>query len=105
MKAIIKTGGKQYAVKAGDILDVELLDHKDGEKIIFDSVLLLDDGKTIHIGAPTVQNAVVEAEMISTVKDEKLIIYKYTRRHNHRVKKGHRQKQSRVRVLEIKGAA
>jgi large subunit ribosomal protein L21 len=105
MKAIIKTGGKQYSVKAGDILDVELLDHKEGDKVIFDFVLLLDDGKSIQIGEPTVKNAVVEAELISEIKDEKLIIYKYTRRHNHRVKKGHRQKKSRVRVLEIKGAA
>lgn len=105
MKAIIKTGGKQYSVQAGDILDIELIDHKDGDKVIFDSVLLFDDGKAIKVGAPTVKGAVVEAEMLGEVKDKKLIVYKYKRRHNCRVKKGHRQKLARVKVTEIKGAA
>ena len=105
MKAIIKTGGKQYNVQAGDVLDIELIDYKEGDKVVFDSVLLFDDGKAVQIGAPTVQGAVVEAEMIGMVKDEKKIVYKYKRRHNCRVKKGHRQKLSRVNVTEIKGAA
>jgi large subunit ribosomal protein L21 len=105
MKAIIKTGGKQYSVKAGDILDVELIDHKEGDKIIFDSVLLLDNGKAVKVGAPTVDGVTVEAEMLGTVKDEKKIVYKYKKRHNCRVKKGHRQQYSRVKVTEIKGAA
>lgn len=104
MKAIIKTGGKQYSVKAGDTLDVELLEN-DGEKLIFESVLLLDDGKNVHVGAPLVANATVEAEVLGEVKDKKLIVYKYKRRHNCRVKKGHRQKKLRIRVTEIKGAA
>jgi len=105
MKAIIKTGGKQYSVTPGDILDVELLDYKEGDKVIFETVLLFDDGKALKIGAPTVQGATVEAEMIGMIKDEKKLVYKYKRRHNCRVKKGHRQKLSRVKVTEIKGAA
>ena len=105
MKAIIKTGGKQYSVKAGDLLDVELLDHNDSGKVIFESVLLLDDGKKIAVGAPTVQGASVEADVVGEVKDKKLIVYKYKRRHNCRVKKGHRQKKLRLLVKEIKGAA
>ncbi|MCH9621990.1 MAG: 50S ribosomal protein L21 [Chlamydiia bacterium] len=105
MKAIIKTGGKQYKVKAGDILDVELLGNDESDKVIFDSVLLLDDGKSVQVGAPTVEGATVVAEMLGEVKDKKLIVYKYKRRHNCRVKKGHRQKKARVKVLEIKGAA
>ena len=105
MKAIIKTGGKQYSVQIGDIIDVELLGQNDGDKIIFDSVLLLNDNDKVTIGVPTVKGAVVEGEMIEEVKDKKLIVYKYKRRHNCRVKKGHRQKKSRVKVTNIKGAA
>jgi len=105
MKAIIKTGGKQYTVKAGDIIDVELLGKEANDKIIFDTVLLLDDGKEIKVGAPSVEGATVEAESLGEVKDKKLIVYKYKRRHNCRVKKGHRQKKTRVKVTEIKGAA
>jgi large subunit ribosomal protein L21 len=105
MKAIIKTGGKQYSVKAGDILDVELLNYEQGSKIIFDSVLLLDNGKIVTVGAPTVEGVTVEAEMLDTVKGNKEIVYKYKKRHNCRIKKGHRQQYSRVKVIEIKGAA
>lgn len=105
MKAIIKTGAKQYKVEKGDILEVELLEHKAGDKVIFEFVLLLDDGKNVQVGAPFVAKAVVEAEMLEEVKEKKLIVYKYKRRHNCRVKKGHRQKKARVRVTEVKGAA
>jgi large subunit ribosomal protein L21 len=105
MKAIIKTGGKQLSVSKGDIIDVELLDHTDGEKVIFDLVLLLNDGKNVIVGAPSIEKATVEAEMLGEVKDDKLIVYKYKRRHNCRVKKGHRQKKARVQITEIKGAA
>jgi large subunit ribosomal protein L21 len=105
MKAIIKTGGKQYSVKAGDTLDVELLEHNDDNKIIFETVLLINDGKSIQIGAPTVAGATVEADIVGEVQDDKLIVYKYKRRHNCRVKKGHRQKKLRILVKEIKGAA
>ena len=105
MKAIIKSGGKQYKVKAGDVLDVELLHLEDSDKVIFDTVLLLDDGKNVKVGAPTVKGATVEAEMLGEFKDKKLIVYKYKRRHNCRVKKGHRQQKARIRVTEIKGDA
>ncbi len=105
MKAIIKTGGKQYSVKIGDILDVELLGHSEGDKVIFENVLMLDNGKSVTVGAPVVKGATVEAKIMGEVKGEKLIIYKYKKRHNSRVKKGHRQLRSRVEVTEIKGAA
>lgn len=105
MKAIIKSGSKQYNVKKGDIIDVELVESNDGDKVVFDTVLLLDDGKEIKVGAPKVEGATVEAEFLGEVKDKKLIVYKYKRRHNCRVKNGHRQKKTRVKVTEIKGAA
>lgn len=105
MKAIIKTGGKQYSVKAGDTLDVELLEYNDDNKIIFENVLLIANGEAVQVGAPTVAGATVEADVIGEVKDDKLIVYKYKRRHNCRVKKGHRQNKLRILVKEIKGAA
>ena len=105
MKAIIKTGGKQYNVQVGDILDVELLDHQDTGKIIFENVLLISDGDAIQIGAPMLSGATVEADVVGDVKARKLIAYKYKRRHNCRVKKGHRQQHLRVLIKEIKGAA
>ena len=96
--AIIKTGGKQYKVKAGEILKIEKLPDS---KIEFNEVLAYGDDKTIEIGAPTVEGAKVEADLIKNGKDRKILIFKKRRRHNSRRKNGHRQEHTMIRINKI----
>ena len=100
--AIIKTGGKQYKVKSGEILKIEKLpDSKPDSKIEFNEVLAYGDDKTIEIGAPTVEGAKVEADLIKNGKDRKILIFKKRRRHNSRRKNGHRQEYTMIRINKI----
>ncbi len=101
MFAVIRTGGKQYRVQKGDILEIERLEAEAGEVITFDEVLLVDDGENTLIGTPLVENARVKAEVIENFKGEKVIIFKKKRREQYKRKKGHRQLLSRVRIDEI----
>ena len=90
--AVIKTGGKQYKVKAGEILKIEKLpDSKPDSKIEFNEILAYGDDKTIEIGSPNVDGAKVEADLIKNDKDRTILIFKKRRRHNSRRKNGHRQ--------------
>ena len=100
--AVIKTGGKQYKVKAGEILKIEKLqDSKPSSKVEFNDVLAYGDDKTIEIGAPTISGAKVEAELIENNKNRTLLIFKKRRRHNSRRKNGHRQEFSKIRINKI----
>ena len=100
--AIIKTGGKQYKVKSGEILKIEKLpDSKPDSKIEFNEVLAYGDDKTIEIGTPTVAGAKVEADLIKNVKDRTILIFKKRRRHNSRRKNGHRQEHTMIRINKI----
>ena len=100
--AVIKTGGKQYKVKSGEILKIEKLpDSKPESKIEFNEVLAYGDDKTIEIGTPTVAGAKVEADLIKNGKDRTILIFKKRRRHNSRRKNGHRQEYSMVRINKI----
>ena len=100
--AVIKTGGKQYKVKSGEILKIEKLpDSKPDSKIEFNEVLAYGDDKTIEIGAPTVAGAKVEADLIKNGKDRTILIFKKRRRHNSRRKNGHRQQYSLIRINKI----
>lgn len=101
MFAIIKTGGKQYRVKGGDIIHVERLSGKEGEKIKFEEVLSTSDGKTTKIGAPTLSGAYVTAQYLGEEKADKVIIFKKKRRHNYRRKKGHRQILTALQITSI----
>ena len=78
--AIIETGGKQYKVSASNILKVEKLDIKKGNKVEFKKVLLVNDDKTVEIGDPTVSGAVVEGMLLDNIKDRKVIVFKKRRR-------------------------
>ena len=100
MYVIIATGGKQYRVKKGDIIDVELLSAKDG-KVEFSEVLLYHDGKSPTIGLPHVEKCIVQGEVLGEEKGPKVIAYKYKRRKNYHRKVGHRQKYTRVKITEI----
>ncbi len=101
MYAIIRTGGKQYKVEAGDVLTVEKLDMEVGSVVSFD-VLMLCDGDKISVGRPTVSGAAVNAEILEHGKAKKVIVFKYKPKKNYRKKQGHRQPYTKVRILEVK---
>lgn len=100
--AVIETGGKQYTVSVGDILDVELLgDYAEGDKVTFDKVLLSDDGKAATIGTPYIDGAKVTATYLGLKKGIKLTIVRYKAKSNRDRKLGHRQKYARVEITKI----
>ncbi len=103
MYAIIETGGKQYRVEKDEVLDVELLDTEEGQTVVFKKVLFVNDGKHITVGAPYVTKSSVKGELVSEVKGEKVISFKYKRRKGIRRKVGHRQTYHRVKITEILG--
>jgi len=103
MYAVIKTGGKQYRVKAGDLLVVEKLDGEPGSAVAFNEVLMLGEGADVVVGAPTVAGAVVNAALIETRKGDKIKVFKKIRRQGYRRTQGHRQFETVVRVTGVTG--
>ena len=101
MYAVIETGGKQYRVEVGTELEVELLEAGPGEAVAFDRVLLVADGDAASIGHPVVANASVSAEVVRRDRGEKLINFKYGPKTRRRVKKGHRQELTVIRISDI----
>ncbi len=99
--AIFKTGGKQYRVKPGDVLDVEKLSLEVGTIAEFDQVLAVSEDGQVSFGAPLVSGATVTAEVQSHYKDRKLIVFKYKRKTRYRRKKGHRQIYTRLLIQGI----
>tara|TARA_X000000368_G_scaffold200439_1_gene158249 strand:- start:182 stop:565 length:384 start_codon:yes stop_codon:yes gene_type:complete len=100
--AIIQTGGKQYKVKASEILKVEQLENvKPESKIEFNEILAYGDDKNIEVGAPLVKGAKVEAELIKNGKNRTILVFKKRRRKNSRRKNGHRQLFSLVKIKKI----
>jgi large subunit ribosomal protein L21 len=101
MYAVILTGGKQYRVKEGDVLAVEKLDLEPGRKAHFDRVLLIEDGETVLVGAPVLDNAMVLGLVLENFKDEKVLVFKKKRRKQYRRTRGHRQQLTKVRITRI----
>ncbi len=102
MYAIIKTGGKQYKVREGDVLRVESIDAAEGDKIEFDEVLMVGEGAEIKVGSPTIEGAKVEATVKGHGRGKKVTIIKFRRRKNRsRLKKGHRQNYTEVEIGKI----
>jgi len=101
MYAVIETGGKQYRVEVGTELEVELLEAGPGESVAFDRVLLIADGDAASIGRPVLANASVAAEVVRRERGEKLISFKYRPKARRRVKKGHRQELTLIRISDI----
>jgi large subunit ribosomal protein L21 len=100
--AVIKTGGKQYKVKSGEILKIEKLpDSKPESKIEFNEILAYGDDKILEVGTPIIQGAKVEANLIKNSKNRTILIFKKRRRHNSRRKNGHRQEYSMIRINKI----
>jgi len=101
MFAVLKTGGKQYKVQAGDVLRVELIAAAPGDKIQFNEILMVG-GDAPVLGAPLVKGAAVQAEVIDEIKADKVITYwKRRRKHSSQRTRGHRQKLTLVRVTDI----
>jgi large subunit ribosomal protein L21 len=102
MYAVIETGGKQYRVEVGSELEIELLEAAPGESITLDRVRLVADGDEATIGRPVVTEAAVEAEVVRRDRGEKVIAFKYRPKARRRVKKGHRQQLSVIRITDVR---
>ena len=102
MYAVIKTGGKQYRVKEGDILKLETLPNEVGSEVDFSEVLMLADGDKITCGTPLVPKAVVKAEVLEHGRHKKVKILKFRRRKHHMKQMGHRQNYTQVKITAIK---
>lgn len=104
MYAVIKTGGKQYRVQAGDLLVVEKLDGEPGAEVAFNEVLMLGEGADVIVGAPVVEGASVKGALIETRKGVKVKVFKKIRRQGYRRTGGHRQLETVIRVTSVSGA-
>jgi large subunit ribosomal protein L21 len=102
MYAVIESGGKQYRVEVGTELEVELLDVEPGQALTLDRVLLIGDDDETAIGRPLVANASVEAEVLRRDRGPKLIVFKYRPKARRRVKKGHRQEHTILRITDVR---
>jgi large subunit ribosomal protein L21 len=101
MYAIVQVGSKQYRVKKNDIFETERLAKKDGTQLQLKKVLLINDGKKIMIGQPTIRNAIVTCEVLTHLRGEKTVAFKYRRRKASKKKIGHRQELTRLEVKKI----
>ncbi|MBP5857796.1 50S ribosomal protein L21 [Marivibrio halodurans] len=101
MFAVVKTGGKQYRVAKDDVIKVEKLDVEEGEIVALDEVLMVGGDGEPKVGAQALSGAVVEAEVLAAERTRKVIVFKKKRRQNYRRKKGHRQHQTVLKVIEI----
>ncbi len=103
--AVVKTGGKQYRVAEGELVDVERLGGEIGATVTLDEVLLVSGGEEeqARIGTPMVEQAQVTAEIVEQGRDKKIIVFKKKRRKGYKRKQGHRQMQTTLRIVEIQG--
>ncbi len=97
--AVIETGGKQYRVQEGDILEVERLDAKAGSTVSIPDVLAVSDGKELKVGTPLVKGAKVKAEVVDHVRADKVVAFKRKRRKGYKRKIGHRQELTKLKVV------
>ena len=101
MYAVIRTGGKQYRVAAGDTVEVERLDGAVGETITIDDILLVSDGGAVRVGQPVVEGASVTAKITGQYKGNKIMVFKYRPKKRIRVRKGHRQYITRLQIASV----
>jgi large subunit ribosomal protein L21 len=101
MYAIVEIAGQQFKVAKDQKLFVHRLQDKEGTKVSFDKVYLLDDGKKVTVGAPVISGAAVEAKVVGHLKGDKVIVFKKKRRKGYRVKNGHRQALTELMVEKI----
>ena len=101
MYAIVEACGRQYKVAEGDLVFVEKLEANEGDKVVFDNVLLISDGDKIKVGTPTVKSAKVEATVLEHGKAKKILVYKYKAKKNERKTQGHRQPYTKIKIEKI----
>lgn len=102
MFAVIKTGGKQYTVNPGDVIDIELIAGEPGDTVEFSEVLMVSNDKgKVDLGTPTVEKAVVKAKILQEKKGKKITVFKFRRRKDYRNKNGHRQRYTTVEITDI----
>jgi large subunit ribosomal protein L21 len=99
--AVIQTGGKQYVVSEGTVLDVEKLPEAKNGKIIFEDVLLVDDGSKAHVGAPLIKGAEVKADLIEEGRADKVTVIHYRQKSRYFKKRGHRQPFTKVKITAL----
>lgn len=101
MYAIIRTGGKQYRVSEGDVLNVEKLNVEEGQEVVFDEVLTVVNDGDVKVGAPTVAGAKVTAKVAKQGKADKIFVFEYRAKSNYRKRQGHRQPFTQVEITSI----
>jgi large subunit ribosomal protein L21 len=103
MFAILETGGKQYKVEPGDLLEIEVVNSKEIQKdrINFSTVLLINNDKEVHIGAPYIKNGNIQAKVVETFKSEKIIVFKKKPKEQYKRKRGHRQNLLKIQIEKI----
>ena len=101
MYAVVEIQGSQFKVSKDQKLYVNRIDAKEGSKISFDNVLLIDNGKKVQVGKPSLSGTSVEAKVISHLKDDKVIVFKKKRRKGYKVKNGHRQPITEIIIQGI----
>ncbi len=101
MYAVVKTGGKQYRVSQGDTVDVELLTGEVGEQVVLEPVLLIGGNEEVKIGTPVLADVRVTAEIVEQTLAKKIIVFKKKRRKAYSRKQGHRQRLTKLKILDI----
>ncbi len=101
MFAVLKTGGKQYKVSQGDVIQVEKLEGNVGDKVTLDQVLMISEDEKVDMGFPILEGSQVTGEIIDQAKGKKIIVFKKRRRKNYRRKNGHRQLITHLKITEI----
>ena len=101
MYAVVKTGGKQYRVAAGDTVEVERLDGNIGETVSLEEVLLVANGDAVQIGQPTVEGASVSAKITGQYRGDKVQVFRYRPKKRIRVRRGHRQYLTRLEIQSV----
>ena len=102
MQAVIRTGGKQYSVSTGDIIEVEKLPGNPGDEVELKEVLMVTPDKgEVSVGTPLIDKAVVKAKILGEKKGKKIIVFKFKRRKDYRNKNGHRQRYTSLEITDI----
>ncbi|MCK9186088.1 50S ribosomal protein L21 [Candidatus Gracilibacteria bacterium] len=101
MFAIIETGGKQYKVEKGSILEIEKLDLNADDKLEIDKVVLIVDGENVKLGTPYIEGAFAEVKVVEQTKADKIYVYKMKAKKRYQKKQGHRQKLTKIEILNI----
>ena len=104
MFAVIESGGKQYRVEQGDVIDVETGPESDDGQVVFDRVLMVGEGSSVQVGNPTVDGAQVAGELVGELRGPKIKVFKKKRRKGYKRTQGHRQDVLRIRINEISGS-